>query len=244
MDICGDAVKATTKELETLLAIQALLVSNQKLERQAASLAKGGELEIARAALLQNSQALSAARSDHEEILRDIRRLETDLELVGKREATDRERLANTAVARDVAGLQHELETLKKRRSDLEDVELELLDRKEQSDQVMNELIATNEKLETDLQLTKERIQLELSDLKRQFESSKAEMHTLRSQVSEDLLALFDQKASRGIAIGKLQKNACTACNMSLTATALSDLHNVPAGEVASCPECQAILVR
>jgi predicted nucleic acid-binding Zn-ribbon protein len=31
---------------------------------------------------------------------------------------------------------------------------------------------------------------------------------------------------------------------MSITATSLADLHQVPQDEVASCPECQAILIR
>jgi predicted nucleic acid-binding Zn-ribbon protein len=108
----------------------------------------------------------------------------------------------------------------------------------------MHELAVLGEKLEQDLQLTKARVQLELSDLKAQFQANQQELAQIRIKLSDELLARFDAKLARGIAVGRLQKNTCTACNMSITATSLADLHQVPQDEVASCPECQAILIR
>ena len=78
------------------------------------------------------------------------------------------------------------------------------------------------------------------AEAKGAFEAAAA----LRKQISQDVLERFEARLLRGVAIGRLQKNTCTACNMSITATALADLHHVPADELASCPECQAILIR
>ncbi len=244
MDVCGDATKEKSGELENLLALQELIILNRKLEAQAKQLATGADLEAARGAQLANSAEISQARSEHEALVRELERLEADLELVTKRIATDKDRLTKTAVARDVLGIQHELETLAKRASDLEDVELELLERKSESDMRMHELEVLGEKLEQELQLTKARVQLELADLKTQFQANQKAATELRQQLPEDLLARFDTKLARGLAVGRLQKNTCTACNMSITATALADLHQVPSDEVAACPECQAILIR
>jgi predicted nucleic acid-binding Zn-ribbon protein len=199
-------------------------------------LATGADLEAARSAQLSNSAEISQARSEHEALVRELERLEADLGLVNKRIATDKDRLTKTAVARDALGIQHELETLAKRASDLEDVELELLERKNES--------VFGEKLEQELQLTKARVQLELADLKTQFQENQKAAGELRVKLPEVLLARFDAKLARGLAVGRLQKNTCTACNMSITATALADLHQVPSDELASCPECQAILIR
>jgi predicted nucleic acid-binding Zn-ribbon protein len=237
-------MKIKSGELENLFALQELIILNRKIEAEAKQLATGADLEAARGAQLSNSAQISQARSEHEALVRELERLEADLALVQKRIASDKDRLTKTAVARDALGIQHELETLAKRASDLEDVELELLERKAESDTQMHELEVLGEKLEQDLQLTKARVQLQLSDLKTEFQSNQQALLELRKQLSEELLARFDAKLLRGIAVGRLQKNSCTACNMSITATALADLHQVPSDEVASCPECQAILIR
>lgn len=237
-------MKVKSGELENLLALQELIILNRKLEAQAKQLSSGADLEAARSAQLANSAEISQARSEHEALVRELERLEADLGLVNKRIATDKDRLTKTAVARDALGIQHELETLAKRASDLEDVELELLERKSESDMRMHELEALGEKLEQELQLTKARVQLELSDLKTQFQANQKAAIELRQLLPEDLLARFDAKLARGVAVGRLQRNTCTACNMSITATALADLHQVPSDEVAACPECQAILIR
>lgn len=237
-------MKVKSQELETLFALQELLISNRKIESSAKQLATGSDLEAARAAQLENSAEISQARSEHEALVRELERLEADLALVNKRITSDKDRLSKTAVARDAIGIQHELETLAKRASDLEDVELELLERKSESDVRMHELEVLGEKLEQELQITKARVQLELSELKTQHQAQLKSIEELRKQVSEELLARFDARFARGLAVGRLQKNTCTACNMSITATALADLHQVAQDEVASCPECQAILIR
>lgn len=237
-------MKVKSQELETLFALQELLISNRKIESSAKQLATGSDLEAARAAQLENSAEISQARSEHEALVRELERLEADLALVNKRISSDKDRLSKTAVARDAIGIQHELETLAKRASDLEDVELELMERKSESDVRMHELEVLGEKLEQELQITKARVQLELSELKTQHQAQLKSIEELRKQVSEELLARFDARFARGLAVGRLQKNTCTACNMSITATALADLHQVAQDEVASCPECQAILIR
>lgn len=237
-------MKLKTTDLSTLMSVQELIIENRKLEQEAKRLTQGTELEAARAAQHANSAEISQARVSHEALIRELNRIEADLALVAKREATDRDRLTKTAVARDALGIQHELETLGKRRSDLEDAELEILDRKQESDQLMHQLEAESLKLESELALTKTKIQLDLDDLKKSHHANTETLKKLRSELSEELLRIFDSKLLRGLAVGKLQKNSCTACNMGITATALADLHNVPADELAYCPECQAILIR
>lgn len=244
MDVCGDAVMIKTQDLEALIEIQQLVVESKKLEAAAKLLASGAELEAARAALLENSSQLSAARSKHEELLRDIKRVEGDLELVAKRESVDKERLNKTAVPRDVVAIQHELETLAKRRGDLEEVELGLLESRDESNRTMHELATENERLDAALAEAKAVASSKMQDLKSDHTNLAVAISSLRAKVDPELLGVFDRKAARGVAIGRLNKSSCTACNMSLTATALADLHNIPAASLATCPECQAILIR
>lgn len=237
-------MKVINGDLENLFSLQELILQNRKLEQEAKQLASGADLESARSAQLANSAEISATRAQHETLVRELERLEADLALVAKRIASDKDRLSKTAVARDALGIQHELETLAKRASDLEDAEIELLEQKSESDMRMHELEVLGEKLEQDFQLTKARVQLDMAELKTKHQSNFEAAAALRKPVSQDVLERFEARLLRGVAIGRLHKNTCTACNMSITATALADLHHVPADEVASCPECQAILIR
>lgn len=237
-------MKLVNGDLENLFALQELIFENRKLEQEAKLLASGADLESARSAQLSNSAEISATRAQNETLVRELERLEADLALVNKRVATDKDRLTKTAVTRDVLGIQHELETLAKRANDLEDAEIELLEQKSESDMRMHELEVRGEKLEEDFKITKARVQMDLAELKTKHQANFEAAAALRKQVSQEVLERFEARLLRGIAIGRLQKNTCTACNMTITATALADLHNVPTDELASCPVCQAILIR
>jgi predicted nucleic acid-binding Zn-ribbon protein len=64
------------------------------------------------------------------------------------------------------------------------------------------------------------------------------------SRASTELLELYEKKAARGVAVGRLIGRECGACRISLGATALNEVQALPRDEIATCPECQAILVR
>jgi uncharacterized protein len=237
-------VIADKKSLQTLLEIQELAIQNRKLEQEAKAISGGEEIESLRDAMLALSQQLNQKRSEHEDLLRELKRSEGELELVAKRTALDNQRLNQTAVSRDVAGIQHELETLRNRRMALEEVELELLERVEASNREQHELNLEKDSKEAELEAAKEIAKIRLADLKAIHLKNSQEITSKREDVAVDLIELFDKKFARGLAIGKLTKSTCGACNMNLNATSMSALANLSPDEVASCPECQAILIR
>ncbi len=64
------------------------------------------------------------------------------------------------------------------------------------------------------------------------------------ARISSDLIEIYDKKASRGVPVARLVGRDCGACHISLGATALNEVQSLPRDEVATCPECQAILIR
>src|SRR6195952_5945054 len=72
------------------------------------------------------------AETEVKDLGREVRRMESDVDTVRQREAKDQRLLDSGSVApKEMTNLQHELETLKRRQSDLEDQELELMERLE-----------------------------------------------------------------------------------------------------------------
>jgi predicted nucleic acid-binding Zn-ribbon protein len=85
--------------------------------------------------LLARRQSLSAELTTllgrRDDITAELARVESDVAVVDARAARDTERLASSANAKEAQGLEHELVSLAKRKSDLEDAQLELMERLE-----------------------------------------------------------------------------------------------------------------
>jgi len=244
MGFYGDAMRASEQELEQLLVLQQLMITQRKLVADAQELSRGGKLEQQRQRLAEISTTLSEARLKNEELRRELRRQEADLDTVEKRIAKDSERLKGSFSVKDIAGIQHELETLARRKSDLEDAELELLEMLQNSDSQLHALEREREQQEAEIEITKESVSLELADLKQQNQKLSEQAEQIRRAASAELLGLFEAKFKRGLAVGRLAGSACSACNMSLNSQAMSEIASVPQGELANCPECGAMLVR
>ena len=237
-------MKIETSQLPTLLTLQTQLVSLKKLESQARELMAGAKAEAIREQLLDLSAKASQMLTDHEELQRDLKRAENDLDLVVKRIDQDQQRLTQATDVKVIAGVQHELETLGKRRSELEDAQLELMERVELATDSQQQIQAQKQQLQSDLETELEIAKQDLAVVKQEHSSIAAEVNAAKAQIANDLLELFERLATRATAVGVLRGSTCGACNMNLTSTALGQIRAVAEDELARCPECSAILVR
>jgi predicted nucleic acid-binding Zn-ribbon protein len=237
-------VKIQKQQLETLLEVQELILSNRKLELLATSVKESLLDDDLRSQMLSISSELNAKRTAHEELERDLRRLTEEQQLISKREEQDRARLSTTAVARDALGLQHELEALAKRAQNLSEQTQALREELARSASEQAALQGKRDELEEASSSERERAKAELADLKAEHLSNREKIAALKIAMDEDLLAYFEKRTERGLAIGRLRSNSCGACNMNLNAAAMTTLHNIPGDQLSTCPECQAILIR
>jgi len=175
----------------------------------------------------------------------ELARSEADVQVVEARMAKDTERLAHTASAKDAQGLEHELESLAKRRSDLEDIELAIM---EKADALEHALAGIDAELSTaELALTEAK-NLETSETLR----LEGEMRTLNetrsgvvSQLPDDLYALYERQRERyGHGASHLRAGISSASGVALTESDLQGIRKAPADQVIMCPDSNAILVR
>jgi uncharacterized protein len=136
------------------------------------------------------------------------------------------------------------MDTLARRKDELETTELEIMETIDDVRSKLEQLLEHKRVLEAQLEAAKASTKADVEVLGAQILEAESTVGKLRASAPQDVLAIYDQRATRGVPIGKLLKSTCGACNMSLTSTALNDLHKVPEGELARCPECTAILVR
>ncbi|MFL0409710.1 zinc ribbon domain-containing protein [Microbacterium paludicola] len=199
------------------------------------------ELIARRTALGRELAEKAGARDD---LRAELKRIEGDVAVVSARRARDVERLAATSSPKDAQGLEHEIAGLEKRRSDLEDAELEVMEKLEAAEAaaaeqqaLLDEVTSEGQRLSTEAKGIVAQATADLATLTR-------DRAAVAGRIPADLLALYERLASRGTGTAVFTRGMCGACNMNLSPSDLAVLRSTPDDEVALCPECGAIMVR
>ena len=237
-------MKANLQDQKRLLELVQLDLDLVKNASDRAKLLAATDIQIASEKALALSDQLIDARNKVGDLELELKRSENDLELVENRIAKDNQRLATTSSSKDAQGIEHELTTLAKRKSELEDAELGIM---EELDRVRAELGAA--------EAAKSAAEAELGALREALSSNTSALDSTRAELTSKRVALvglidpelaiaYQKKADRAVAVGRLSGRECGACRISITATNLEEIVALPADEIAECPNCQAYLVR
>ncbi|WP_446665703.1 zinc ribbon domain-containing protein [Flexivirga sp. B27] len=191
------------------------------------------EVVLARTALQDNARAVSKA--------------DADVQLVRDRADRDRKRLESGAgSAKELQNLQHELDTLARRQSELEDVELEVMERAESLQSDLTSKEAAEEQAQqrvTELQAEKDKA---LAEIVSEREDVERERANVAPGVGAELLALYDKLREQmgGVAAAALQQKRCSGCGLELGQADLARIRAAAEDEVVRCEECRRILIR
>ena len=179
---------------------------------------------------------------------REMKKLEADIEQVRTRRERDEGRLASGAitVAKQLQDLEHEVATLKKRQSDLEDVELELMEKAEEAQGALDVLLTER----TGHQAAREVALAERDEawvaIDAELATATAERATVAAEIPADLLALYEKvrAAEGGIGAGPIERGRCGGCHLDLMQNEKAAYRAAPTDEVLRHEECRRILVR
>jgi predicted nucleic acid-binding Zn-ribbon protein len=196
---------------------------------------------------LATKAALDLKIADQEEVKVDLRRIEIDVEAVSTRIAQDESRLANSGTsAKELEGLTHEVASLNKRKRELEDGEIEVMERLE----AMSGDIALNQSDLDALETLRHELQGRLDNLVEQLNSEiaiqQSEREKVAVQIQKPLLDLYEKirGTSAGIGAVRLTGDTCGGCHLSMTSIELQKIKALPEDEIVRCEECRRILVR
>lgn len=190
------------------------------------------------------SQELSTRLGARDDLRAELARIESDVAVVDARRARDTERLAATSNVKEAQGYESELASLARRKSDLEDAELEVMERLEEAEAAVAEqeaLIAETNKLGAELSAEGKRVVAEASAA---LESATRDRAAISATVPADLLALYERLATRNAGAALLRRGTCDGCHMVLAGTDLQAVRQAAEDAVVTCPECGCILVR
>jgi len=229
-----------------LLALAAVDTEVTRLAHRRRTLPEQQEVERLEAERTARRDAAVAVEIILDDLDRDIRKLEGEVEAVRQREERDRKLLAGGSVAaKQLSELQHELTSLERRQALLEDELLEVMERREASkadhDHAGARLSSVDAELADAVRLRDEA----LADIEVAEQRCLSDRAALVEAFPAELVDQYEaQRSKTGTGAALLQARRCGACRLELDRGEISRIAAAPPEALVRCPECNAILVR
>ena len=210
--------------------------------------ARADQLRHQRAKLpeLAEIAELTAKRTDVDNLARDARitvddltveqkKVDLDVEAVKTRRTRDRDRMDQGLITnpKDLERMQHELESLERRISSLEDDELEVMEKIEEAQKELAELRADGRR---DRRAARARSRgtrdEKIAAIDEQLATVQADRGPAAEGLPEDLVKLYLRlrESKGGVGAALLRARTCSGCQLSLDSVELSRIKGLPGG--------------
>lgn len=241
-------MKAPASEQMTLLDIQGHDTRLSQLRHRASTMPQVAELTSIRDRAERLRKEIIAARTIVSDLEREQAKADADVDLVRERSRKDRDLLDSGTISdpKQLQSLQSELQSLAKRQSDLEDVELEVMERLEGAQAAVVHLEAELDGVVAEETRLSEEVAGLQADIDAERSTVLAEREQLATQVSAELLGLYDKIRAdhSGMGAAPLHRGRCEGCRLELPPTEIASIRAAAEDEVLRCEECRCILVR
>ncbi len=241
-------MKASPQEQLRLLELADIDAEIARIEHRRAGLPEHqqiADLEARDAELRDAIAELTARGSD---LSREQAKAEADVEQVRSRIDRDRQRLDGGMVSspRELENLQSEVESLHRRHGDLEEIVLEVMERREANQASLEQATADRAAVGEELGAVTARRDQTLTELAGQSDDAAGRRAAVAADVPADLLELYEKLRPQhgGVGAAALRQRRCTGCNLTMNTVDLNAIRAAPADEVLRCEECRRILVR
>ena len=239
-------MKAEVVQQRSLLELAELDAELGRIEHRAKHLTEQEHLEQVQARYREANDRLAALRIALDDLDAQVAKFENEIDAVRRRQDRDRSLLDAGAInAKQLSELQHELETLQRRQSSLEDSLLEVMERREELQEEQAGELARIDALQSELTSAQKSLDDAVTELNQTRHQCVSRRDELVSELDADLAALYERQRKRGGAgAGVLQGRRCGACRIEIDKGELARISAAAEDDVLRCPECGAILLR
>ena len=234
--------------LEGLIAVQERDTEIDQLRHRRATLpsrALLAELEQATGVLKARATGLGAERDGIEERRAELEKEVSELEQRLK-DLDRRMRSGEVTATRELTAMVEQSESLKRRRSDLEDIELELMVQLEPLDAELADIAGRQAELSGRMDAARIELAQAESDIDRDLATAVAGREGSAAGMPDDLMATYERLRQRlgGIGAARLVGSSCSGCHLVLSATEVDRIRREPPDALIVCEQCGRILVR
>ncbi len=238
--------KAAPAEQLRLLELQALDAKIKQLDNRAKILRQDPRLTDLHAGMAVAQSDLVVRTTEAADTQRELTRAESDVEQVATRITRDETRLnSGSGLSKDLMALQKELESLARRRSILEDVELEVMERLEGAAARSAKQQGVVDDISGSLGAIRDEVDAQLAEVSAEREAVIRDRTALAESFDPALLAVYERALTkRGIGAARLFHGTSEGSGMQLSPGDLADIRKAPEDDVIMCPDAGCILVR
>jgi predicted nucleic acid-binding Zn-ribbon protein len=141
---------------------------------------------------------------------------------------------------KELASLQHEVETFKARRDQMEEKALGIIDQVEQAEASVAGVSSQLETLTADWQRQQKQLADEMARLKAALADLKKRWQLLSGGIEPEAVEFYQQlRKGKGTAVARVEQGICRGCRISLPIT---DLQRVRGNNLVQCSSCGRIL--
>lgn len=228
-----------------LLALQLLDSQLDALEGRRKRLPERAALDGARAA----HAAHAAERSRLEAIVADataaIERAEHDGGELDTKQRRLEAQLKTVIAPREAEALMSEIAQLRAKHGELDDVELEAMERQGEAESALAALAEAEPPLLDAVAAGQAPLAAAEADIAAEVADVSTRRDTAAAALATDELSMYTSMRARygGVAIAQLERRTCTGCHVDLSPMEHDRVKAAPAGELPECPNCSRLLV-
>jgi uncharacterized protein len=240
-------VKADPKVQRRLLDLQGHDSALARLEHRRRTLPELAAIAAAEERLTALRDDQVRASTEVGDLDRELRRLEDDVDQVRRRAERDQQRMQSGGLpSRELESLQHEVETLARRQSDLEDTELEVMERREEAESRAEEVRARVSAVTAERETATAARDAAYAEIDAEAATETGSRAAVAAELPADLVALYEKvrAVSGGVGAARLAQRRCEGCRLELMGSELRAAQAAAPDEVLRCENCRRILVR
>jgi uncharacterized protein len=230
---------------EALLTLQELDLAIDRAVGRVASLRAGEALRALQADADAAEGELGELGLKLDELGRDATRFEHEIDSLSQKAADEERRLYDGSIAnaKELESLQHDIQNLKRRRSDREDELLALMEIREGVEAEAATARERSDALRDEVERAAGAAGEELERLGGELAERRAEREVLARSIDPELLELYEdlRRQKKGVGAAALVDGVCQGCHEQLSAVELDRLKRTDG--VRRCEHCRRILI-
>lgn len=232
---------------QALLQVADLDTQVARLRHRRKSLPENVQLAELQAKRGKLSEQIVAGQTRLTDAEAEQERLEIDLAPAQARLKRNQEKIDSGLITQKaLQPMLDEVEHLKGRIANLEDTQLEIMQRIEDETEAIDRLTAARKEIETTMRDLLAGRDKSAAELDIQITNIAEQRSTLAGRLPAELIALYDKIAQRagGTGAAELRARRCGGCGLELDVSELKRHAHASPDEVLRCEECGRILVR
>jgi uncharacterized protein len=241
-------VKASPDAQLRLLELADLDAELGRLDHRRRGLPEHAELASLEQRGRELRDEIAALEAREGDLKREQAKADADVEQVRSRVTRDRSRLDAGQVnsPRELENLQSEIESLLRRQSDLEDVELDVMERLEAAQARLKEAGGERAGIATNVDAVTVRRDTALAEIDGLAGTAAQRRAAVVDAEPPDLIDLYERLRAQhgGVGAAALRRGQCQGCHLSLNTVDLNAIRAAAPDDVLRCEECRRILVR